>query len=126
MCTESINQSIGMNSLIASTHASPFRVLPHSSNTKTLNLLLRHRFKHVVIFTSNSSSSSSSCPFVACCYSASSPNGSNPSQDTFHTELTTPKTPSFISPVPKLTFTDQAFFLLAFIAATVSFLFLTF
>lgn len=122
LCSQ-INQSIAMNSLIASTHASPFRAFPHSSSSKTFNLVFKLKFKqplfhHFLLVTSKSNSP----PFVvACCSSApSSPNGSNPSEETFHTQVTTPQNPSFISPLPKLSFSDQAFFLLTFIAATVS------
>ncbi|TKY67880.1 hypothetical protein E2542_SST10776 [Spatholobus suberectus] len=113
-----------MNSLVASTHASPFCAFPHSSSTtRTFNLVLRLRqplFHHFLFI----SSKFNSYPLVACYSSAPSPNGSNPPEeptilnDTFHTEVTTPKIPSFISPVPKLSFSDQAFFLLSFIACT--------
>ncbi|RDX87389.1 hypothetical protein CR513_31127, partial [Mucuna pruriens] len=100
-----------MNSVVA--HASPFGAFPFPQclSTKT--------FRHFVFMSSKLNSS----PLVVSCYSSasSSPNGSNPSQQsTLHSEVTTPKIPSFISPLPKLTFTDQAFFLLAFIACTTS------
>jgi len=120
-------KSIAMNSLLASSRASSplLPLFPHSS--KTFNFLFRFRLRqthfHSLLFAS--SNSNFSPLVVACCSSAPSPIGSNPSQQpllkdqTFHTQITTPQTPSFLSPLPKLNFSDQAFFLLAFIASTV-------
>ncbi|CAL0304342.1 unnamed protein product [Lupinus luteus] len=62
--------------------------------------------------------------FIPSSSSSSSSNGSNLSSSDqsilLRTQLGTPKLPSFASPFPNLTFTDQAFFLLAFIASTTS------
>ncbi|XP_027355837.1 uncharacterized protein LOC113865463 [Abrus precatorius] len=116
-----------MNSLLVTTHASPFRAFPHSSTSKSFNIFLTLRFRQPPF----------SFPFpfphfllnpprlVPYCSPLSSSNGSNstiPSikNDTFHSQVTTPKFPSFVSPLPKLSFSDQAFFLLAFIACTAS------
>jgi len=102
-----------MNSFLASSYASSplLPLFPHSSRT-----FRQPRFH---------SNSNFSPMVVACCSSAPSHSGSNPSQQpllndqTLHTEVATPQTPSFLSPLPKLTSSDQAFFLLAFIASTV-------
>ncbi|KAK7263993.1 hypothetical protein RJT34_31594 [Clitoria ternatea] len=85
------------------THASPFRGFPQSS---TFSTNLRQS-----LFRSKPPR------FFACSSSSNEPILQN---QTFHTELRNPKLPPFISPIPKLSFTDQAFFLLAFIACTTS------
>ncbi|XP_047155991.1 uncharacterized protein LOC124827053 [Vigna umbellata] len=114
-----------MNSLLASSHASS-PLLPlfrHSSKT------FRQLHFHSLFVSSNTNFSSM---VVTRCSSAPSHSGSNPSQQpllndqTFHTQVTTPQTPSFLSPLPKLTSSDQAFFLLAFIASTTSVAFASF
>ncbi|WVZ02769.1 hypothetical protein V8G54_023575 [Vigna mungo] len=119
-------KSIAMNSLLASSHASSplLPLFPHSSKT------FRQPHFHSLLFVSSNSNFSSMV--VTRCSSAPSHSGSNPSQQpllndqTFHTEVTTPQTPSFLSPLPKLTSSDQAFFLLAFIASTTSVAFASF
>nr|ACU24270.1 unknown [Glycine max] len=105
---------MSMNSLLASTRASSSPLYQHSS---TLTL----RQPHFLFISSNSKSSA--FPLVAYCSSAPSPNESDQTillNGTFHSQVTTPKIPPFVSPVPKLSFSDQAFFLLAFIASTTS------
>ncbi|XP_061346958.1 uncharacterized protein LOC133292555 [Gastrolobium bilobum] len=108
-----------MNSLLVSTHASSFRAFPHNFTTKSSTLLLRLR-----------QPSKLKSPYFIACYSSpssgSSSKGSNPSDEvilqneSFHTEVGSPKVPSFISPMSKFSLSDQAFFLLAFIACTTS------
>ncbi|KAL2329257.1 hypothetical protein Fmac_022684 [Flemingia macrophylla] len=102
-----------MNSLIA---------FPHYSSTLVHRLRLKQplSLSHNFLLKLNSSPS-----LVACCSSAPSPNPSN-SDQTLHSQLTTPQTPSFLSPIPKLSCSDRAFFLLAFIASTTSVAFTTF
>ncbi|CAJ1934095.1 unnamed protein product [Sphenostylis stenocarpa] len=117
-----------MNTLLPSSHAysRSLPTFPHSS--KTFNPLFRNRIKqlHFYPLVFVFSNSKVSPLVVACCSSAQSPNGSNPSDQplmsnqTLHTQVTTPNTPSFLSPLPKLSSSDQAFFLLAFIASTTS------
>lgn len=104
-----------MNSFLVSTPASS---LPHiSTTTKTFNLLRQQpTFRNFLSIPSK---------FITPKFISSS-NGSNNlsdesflQNDTFQTELTNPQLPSFNSPLPNFTFSDQAFFLLAFIACTV-------
>ncbi|KAK7341205.1 hypothetical protein VNO80_24131 [Phaseolus coccineus] len=115
-----------MNSLLASSHASSPLLPLFPQSSKTFNLLCRLRQPHFHPLLFVSSNSKFSPMVVACCSSAPSPTGSNPSHQpllnnqTLHSQVTTPQTPSFLSPLPKLTFSDQAFFLLAFIASTTS------
>lgn len=113
-----------MNSLVVSSHTCSFRTFPHSSSTQSFNLfpnLRQPTFLNFHFFSSKFKPPH----FIACCSSGSSPNRSNPSEesilqnDIFHAEVTTPNVPSFASPVSKFSFTDQAFFLIAFIACTV-------
>ncbi|XP_004505586.1 uncharacterized protein [Cicer arietinum] len=105
-----------MNSFLVSTPASS---LPHiSTTTKTFNLLRQQpTFRNFLSIPSK---------FITPKFISSS-NGSNNlsdesflQNDTFQTELTNPQLPSFNSPLPNFTFSDQAFFLLAFIACTTS------
>ncbi|XP_057456842.1 uncharacterized protein LOC130747818 [Lotus japonicus] len=114
-----------MNSLVVSSHTSSFRTFPHSSSTQSFNLfpnLRQPTFLNFHFFSSKFKPPH----FIACCSSGSSPNRSNPSEesilqnDIFHAEVTTPNVPSFASPVSKFSFTDQAFFLITFIACTTS------
>ncbi|KAE9616387.1 hypothetical protein Lalb_Chr03g0024371 [Lupinus albus] len=109
-----IPKTISMNSLLITTQLSSFQVqpifLPQSHTRKSFNLFLRMKhptFHPFVLFSSFSSS-----------------NGSNLSSSDepiiLRTQVGTPKLPSFPSPFPNLTFNDQAFFLLAFIASTTS------
>lgn len=114
-----------MNSLLVSTHASSLRALPHFSTAKSFNLLLRLRHPtspHFLFISSKFNPPH----FIACCSSGPSSNGSNPSHESilqndtiFHSQVRSPQVPSFTSPMPKFSFSDQAFFLLAFIACTV-------
>lgn len=118
-----------MNSLLLSTRPSSFQASPQSSTPKSFNLFLRLKQPtlHPFLFFSSSNSKLKSLHFIACCSSPSSgsapsPNESNPSvsdEPILHTEVGTPKVPSFASHLPKLSVSDQAFFLLAFIACTV-------
>ncbi|KAK8463701.1 hypothetical protein PHAVU_011G018900 [Phaseolus vulgaris] len=109
-----------MNSVLASSHASsPLLLLfPHSPKTFNLLFTLPKPHFHPLLFLSSTPNFS---PMVLTrCSSAPSPTGSTPSHQTLHSQLTIPQTPPFLSPLPKLTFSDQAFFLLAFIASTTS------
>ncbi|KAJ1415142.1 hypothetical protein SESBI_18332 [Sesbania bispinosa] len=114
-----------MNSLLVSTHPSSFLAFPHSSTTKSFNLLLRLRqptFGHFLFLSSKFKPPH----FIACCSSSPSSIGSNPSDETilqndaFHTEVGSPKVPSFTPPLARFSLSDQAFFLLTFIACTTS------
>ncbi|CAJ2642315.1 unnamed protein product [Trifolium pratense] len=103
-----------MNSCLLASSLQPF---PHTT-TKSFNLLLtlrRTKQRHFLFISSKFNSPK----FIS---SSSSSNGSNiPSNqaiiqnDIFHSEVTNPQ---LNSSNPKLSFGDQAFFLLAFIACT--------
>ncbi|CAJ2642314.1 hypothetical protein L195_g014358 [Trifolium pratense] len=105
-----------MNSCLLASSLQPF---PHTT-TKSFNLLLtlrRTKQRHFLFISSKFNSPK----FIS---SSSSSNGSNiPSNqaiiqnDIFHSEVTNPQ---LNSSNPKLSFGDQAFFLLAFIACTTS------
>lgn len=102
-----------MNSLLTSS----LRVFPHASTTTAKSFNLLHKQQRHFLFTSSK--------FFSSCSSSS--NGSTNLSDeaflqnddvVFHTQVTNPQLSSFNS--PKLNFSDQAFFLLAFIACTTS------
>ncbi|MED6169810.1 hypothetical protein PIB30_024782 [Stylosanthes scabra] len=102
---------MSINSLLLTTHQSfnlSLRLTQPTSTSRHI-LLISTKFR--------------SPHFFAC---SSSNNGSEPiviHNDTFqfHTQVGTPKVPSFSSsPFPKFSLSDQAFFLLAFIACTTS------
>ncbi|XP_015952851.1 uncharacterized protein LOC107477367 [Arachis duranensis] len=102
---------MSINSLILTTHQSfnlCLKIRQPTFSTSRHILLISTKFR--------------SPHFFAC---SSSNNGSEPiviQNDTFqfHTQVGTPKVSSFSSPVPKFSLSDQAFFLLAFIACTTS------
>ncbi|RYR69548.1 hypothetical protein Ahy_A03g016102 isoform D [Arachis hypogaea] len=102
---------MSINSLILTTHQSfnlCLKIRQPTFSTSRHILLISTKFR--------------SPHFFAC---SSSNNGSEPiviQSDTFqfHTQVGTPKVSSFSSPVPKFSLSDQAFFLLAFIACTTS------
>jgi len=108
-----------MNSLLTSS----LRVFQHTSTitttTKSFNLLHKQQQRHFLFISSKFKSPQ----FISSCSSSS--NGSNnlsdeaflQNDDVFHSEVANPQVRSFNS--PKLNFSDQAFFLLAFIACTV-------
>ncbi|XP_058730373.1 uncharacterized protein LOC131602308 [Vicia villosa] len=109
-----------MNSLLASS----LRALPHtSSTTKYFNHILTSRQQHHFLFISSKFKTPNSIPRCS-----TSSNGSiiSPSEEAFpqngniHTEVSNPHVGYVNFHVPKFSFSDQAFFLLAFIACTTS------
>lgn len=107
-----------MNSLLTSSLRAAFPHTSTTTTTKSFNLL--HKQQRHFLFIS---SKFKSPQFISSCSSSS--NGSNKlsdepflqNDDVFHTQVANPQVSSFNS--PKLNFSDQAFFLLAFIACTV-------
>lgn len=108
-----------MNSLLTSSLRAAFPHTSTTTTTKSFNLL--HKQQRHFLFIS---SKFKSPQFISSCSSSS--NGSNnlsdepflQNDDVFHTQVANPQVSSFNS--PKLNFSDQAFFLLAFIACTTS------
>ncbi|XP_028789108.1 uncharacterized protein LOC114745132 isoform X1 [Neltuma alba] len=125
-----------MRSLIITSHpthlcvaASPIHGFPHPTNN-TLNFLLPKSNVRRSLFSNSQRRSSL---FITYC---SSPSG-QPSDsrteavegdsteavvanDRFHSAVESPRIPSFVTPMPNLSLSDKAFFLLAFIACATS------
>ncbi|CAI8617071.1 unnamed protein product [Vicia faba] len=109
-----------MNSLLASS----LSALTHTCTTsKYFNLVLTSRQQRHFLFISSKFKIPTLIPR---CSTSSNGSNNSPSDESFlqnsnfHTEVTNPQASNFNSLVPKFTFTDQAFFLLAFIACSTS------
>ncbi|KAI5387862.1 uncharacterized protein LOC127101453 [Lathyrus oleraceus] len=110
-----------MNSLLAS----PLHALPHTcTTTEYFNLVLKSRQRRNFLFISTKFKTPN---FIPRCSSSSNGSNNSPSDeaslqngDVFHAEVTNPQVQFFSSLVPKFSFSDQAFFLLAFVACTTS------
>ncbi|CAK8576999.1 unnamed protein product [Lathyrus sativus] len=107
-----------MNSLLASS----LRALPHTCTTENFNLVLTSRKQRHFLFISSKFRTPN---FISCSTSSNGSNSTPPGEtffqnSSFHTELSNPRLGSLNFQVPKFSFSDQAFFLLAFIACTTS------
>lgn len=115
-----------MNSLLASS----LRALPQTSPTsKYFNHILKSTQPHHFLFISSKFKTPN---FIPSCSSSSNGSIISPSEEAFpqngniHTEVSSPQVGYVNFHVPKFSFSDQAFFLLAFIACTVSSIFFLF
>ncbi|XP_054811330.1 uncharacterized protein LOC129312684 [Prosopis cineraria] len=125
-----------MRSLIITSHpthlcasSSLIHGFPHPTS-KTLNLLLRKSNVRLSLFLNSQPNSSR---FVTYCSTPSAQSSDSRAKaiegdsaeavvanDKFHSAVGSPRTPSFVIPMANLSLSDQAFFLLAFIACTTS------